>query len=174
MDRRNQAAPARIIARKERGLNRGAIFSSLPISEWKKRFEDKFIPEPSSGCWLWLGTACGRLYGSMGVRGNFIKATHVSLMLDGRHVPIGMGALHHCDNPACVNPEHLYVGDQTDNNRDASKRWRRGMKKETVKNIQLALSEDATRGRFTRISESFSVTKYVVSDIAHGKRWTSW
>ena len=44
-------------------------------------------------------------------------------------IPEGMSVLHHCDNPACCNPEHLYIGDHTDNMQDRKRRNRTNLQR---------------------------------------------
>lgn len=90
----------------------------------RARFLDKAVPEPNSGCWLWDGAQTPSGYGSLRVDGKTRKATHISLSLDGRPRPDGHMACHTCDNPSCVNPQHLYWGTGFDNMRDAAKRGR--------------------------------------------------
>lgn len=83
----------------------------------------KSIPEPNSGCWLWFGAMDKKGYGQIR-RGRTRPATHVALEMDGRAVPKGWQACHHCDNPSCVNPQHLFVGTALDNARDAMRKGR--------------------------------------------------
>lgn len=71
-------------------------------------------------CWLWTGR-CLRGYGqlSMGSRKAGIKGTHrVSWELHHGPIPKGLSVLHKCDNPACVRPDHLFLGTQQDNLQD--------------------------------------------------------
>lgn len=91
-----------------------------------ERFERKTIPEPNSGCLIWLGAnrpPAG--YGVMRDEQNAaVPATHIALQLDGRSVPSGMQALHRCDNPHCVNAEHLFIGSQQMNVDDMRRKQR--------------------------------------------------
>lgn len=99
-------------------------------STYVKRFEAKFSPEPNIGCWLWTaavsgpGIAAGKGYGAFSWPGG-TRATHFALKhYRGMDVPRGMGALHRCDQPSCVNPSHLFVGDQRANMRDCAAKGR--------------------------------------------------
>lgn len=80
-----------------------------------ERFEKKNVPEPNSGCSLWFGACDQGGYGQLRVDGRCMPATHIALELAGRPVPVGMRACHRCDNPPCVNADHLFVGDQIAN-----------------------------------------------------------
>ena len=82
-----------------------------------ERFEAKYTPEPMSGCWLWIGAVKASGYGVMHYAGRTQRAHRVSYELFVG--PIGSSwVLHRCDNPACVNPDHLFLGDAVDNARD--------------------------------------------------------
>lgn len=81
-----------------------------------ERFNAKYIPEPTSGCWIWTAyvNACG--YGIIGVRKRVnILAHRASWMLFRGEIPEGQNVLHRCDIPCCVNPDHLFLGTQVDN-----------------------------------------------------------
>lgn len=89
------------------------------------RFDRHVSIEPNSGCWLWTGSALRLGYGQMRVDGKCVLATHVSLLLAGRPRPSpGACARHKCDNPYCVNPDHLEWGTLKDNSRDSIERGR--------------------------------------------------
>lgn len=80
-----------------------------------ERIEMFSIPEPNSGCVLWFGSIDRFGYGQTSINGKVRRATHLALELDGRPVPAGMCACHRCDNPGCINADHLFIGSQSDN-----------------------------------------------------------
>lgn len=88
-----------------------------------KRFWEKTI-ECESGCIEWTGAKVPRGYGRVFWRGKPRYAHRVSLEMAGVEVPENLMVLHTCDNPSCVKPEHLRIGTQFDNMRDASRKGR--------------------------------------------------
>lgn len=82
------------------------------------RFDDKYTPEPMSGCWLWTGAVNNHGYGKIYHDNKPQMAHRVALMLAGVVVADTDVVRHKCDNPSCVNPDHLTVGTQSDNMQD--------------------------------------------------------
>ena len=95
-----------------------------------RRFQNKFIPEPNSGCWLWTCSVNKRGYGKLfGVKkarvGKQSEMAHrVSYQIYKGEIPEGLLVCHTCDNPCCVNPEHLFVGTHKDNYDDMRRKNR--------------------------------------------------
>ena len=102
------------------------------INHLKESFDNKWIPEPNSGCWLWVAGSCSLQPGSSGRYGAFyvpsekrnIGAHRVSWLLYRGELPNKAVVCHKCDTPSCVNPEHLFLGSHRDNTRDCMNKGR--------------------------------------------------
>lgn len=77
-----------------------------------------------SGCWNWIWKKDKDGYGLFHARPNHQKAHRFSYELHKGSIPPNMLVCHTCDNPSCVNPEHLWVGTVLDNNRDKENKGR--------------------------------------------------
>ena len=146
----------------------------------KERFEEKFIPVPWSGCWLWTGMLAGIGYAAIredAAKGSRQRrASHVSYEMYKGPIPKGILVLHKCDTPECVNPEHLFLGTHLDNAKDRNAKGRQAHNG-GEKNGQAKLTwERAEKLRsdkrpYTVLSKEYGVSIGNISSIKNRKRW---
>lgn len=80
---------------------------------------------PNGDCWLWKGRRNGHGYGEIKVAGVY-RAAHRIALFGVDNLKTRLFACHHCDNPQCVRPEHLFAGEAVDNIRDMFLKGRAG------------------------------------------------
>ena len=136
--------------------------------------EVRFFEKVKEGddCWEWAAKRNNKGYGMFGTnrKGHFKLAHRVSYELENGEIPEGMMVLHRCDNPGCVNPQHLFLGTRTDNTRDMHRKGRGwgGIGPETAFAI---LWEHRSRVPRKQIAETYGVSLHVVKDIAQRRSW---
>jgi hypothetical protein len=91
-----------------------------------EQFQDRCVPVPESGCWLWLGSVSSGGYGQLKIGGKLHRAHRLAWIVFRGPIPAGMMVCHRCDVPLCVNPDHLFVGTARDNFRDCLAKGRAG------------------------------------------------
>lgn len=96
-----------------------------------QRFWDKV--DKTDGCWLWTAARNTKGYGRFRVDGNLVSPHRFAYELEVGPIPNGLWVLHHCDNPRCVNPGHLFLGTHSDNMRDSFAKGRMDMQGRGVK-----------------------------------------
>lgn len=88
---------------------------------------------PNGDCWEWTGTLQGNGYGCFSYYGKPIAAHRFVYLLVHKELPYKKLICHSCDNPACVNPKHLWAGTHADNNNDKARKGRNIKGSEVVK-----------------------------------------
>lgn len=101
-------------------------------SRIERRTELFFSNINKGNCWEWTGKKTKYGYGIFGFLGESY-AHRVSWVIHNGEIPKEMFVLHKCDNPSCLNPSHLYLGNQTQNMKDRSERF--AGKSTAIKNI---------------------------------------
>jgi hypothetical protein len=152
--------------------------------------EDRFWAkvEKTNGCWWWTAGKTRKGYGSfgMGRRSDGKREAHrVAWELTSGPVPVGMCVLHHCDEPGCVNPAHLFLGTRADNMRDAAAKGRLGQQRnpalfqgersgraQLTEEIVSAIREDWSNGMTsTALARKYGIARTTAWQVAKGQRW---
>ncbi len=99
-------------------------FSNQWSMKSKKSFENKIELIPFTDCWIWMGSVNKKGYGRLKADGKMQYAHRFSYSIYVGEIPKYMLVCHNCDNPPCVNPNHLFLGSDIDNVNDMIKKRR--------------------------------------------------
>jgi len=147
-------------------------------STLRKRIEDKYMPEPMSGCWLWIGATGSGGYGSINAwkYGKSRAAHRIVYEMERGPIPDGMDLCHKCDVTSCVNPDHMFIGSTSDNIMDMVAKGRsRGVPGEN--NCKAKISENDVRlirketGTLAHIGRKYGLGTSAVHSIRTLKTW---
>lgn len=135
--------------------------------------------DKSGECWTWTGAHDRRGYGWFKRDRKMVKAHRLSWEMVHGPIQDGMFCCHHCDNPKCIRPGHLFLGTPRDNMRDMVAKGRhsrvRGEKVNGAKLTEakvIACHQRKAAGESTSaIAKSLGVHKHTVDLLLRGKTW---
>ena len=156
-------------------------FASVPV---ELRFWEKVCKyKEENACWGWLADKNVHGYGTFDLNGKSMLAHRVSWILTYGDFPRELCILHHCDNAACVRPNHLFIGTRQDNSDDMFKKHRerhdglRGklngmtkLTKEQVREIRKRYKEDVAISQLD-LAQVYSVTQSTIRRAISGETW---
>lgn len=144
-----------------------------------ERLQGLSIPEPNSGCYLWLGRLNEWGYGVFRIDGKTVLAHRASWEEERGEIPEGMKVCHSCDNPPCINPSHLWLGTDYDNTHDSMRKGRQRKRRgeqhgnASITEIQALeiISAIASGEKDRKISNKIGCSKNIVSMIRYNRIW---
>ena len=135
----------------------------------------------STGCWLWGASRDTKGYGSIGLfgRGTLARASRVAWLLSNGPIPAGQHVLHSCDNPPCVNPDHLFLGTNLDNAADMLAKGREahlsgernGRARLTRGQVAEIRHARAVGAGYRALAEQYGVSEGTIWWILSGRHW---
>lgn len=148
------------------------------LRTFSEQIERYAIPEPNTGCWLWMGVLDRGGYAKVSASHRTERASRMSWEVANGPIPDGLFACHRCDNRACVNPDHLFLGTHRDNMRDMASKGRsaRGERNVGAKLCEKDISEihEMFRAGATTsdVAKRFGVRQESANKIARGVTWS--
>jgi len=156
-------------------------FSAVrPHGSLEDRFFSKVIK--LDDCWMWAGNKRSNGYGAIqqGGRGSRTLSAHrVSYEIHKGEIPDGMVVMHSCDNPSCVNPDHLSVGTYKQNTHDMiAKGRKRTVAPKGTGNGKAKLNDDLVRyirqsdKKAASIARELGLSENCIRGVLSGRTWS--
>lgn len=145
----------------------------------KERLEKFSKKDEETGCIEWIGSHDVDGYGQTEYKGKNYRTHRLAYKIYIGSIPKGKIVCHHCDNPSCINTDHLYVGTYKDNAHDRMKRGRSNIKtgeessaSKLTRARAIELIQRRKNGeRSETLAEDYGITIWTVNDIMKGKSW---
>ena len=156
----------------------------LHLTRFPQDFLHRFWPrvQKTATCWLWLGTCANKGYGQIRFQNRMTLTHRIAWELHYGPIPAGLFVCHHCDNPPCCNPAHLFLGTNHDNLMDSSRKGRHKnpsflgssnpyskLKESDIVTIRL-LQQNGLPQR--SLAKQYNVSEALISRIIHRTIWS--
>lgn len=131
-----------------------------------------------SGCWNWTGSLAGGGYGQILIDNEPCRLHRLSYEIHRGPIPEGLFVCHHCDNRACFNPAHLFLGTNADNMADmVAKGRQRPAQGEAVGTSKLTEADviairSAVGMTHEQLASRYGISRPQVSNLRRGRGWT--
>jgi hypothetical protein len=124
-------------------------------------------------CIEWTGPLDGKGYGKQRIQGRLVGSHRLAFAAAHGPIPVGLDVLHRCDNPPCVNPDHLFLGTAADNARDmvAKGRQRNGRSARLTVAAVCEIRALGTTESASVLARRFGVSARSIYRVRWGRTW---
>lgn len=137
------------------------------------------LREMPSGCREWTRGKNSKGYGYLRFDGRDLRAHRLAFELENGPIPEGLSVCHRCDNPACCNPKHLFLGSAADNQQDKVAKGRHNPQRGSQNNYAKLNETQAMEIRERRslgepvasVAKDFGIHATTVSKVATSATW---
>jgi len=147
-----------------------------------QRFWGNVVCRDPDECWEWQASRTRHGYGRIKVgQGRATGAHRLSYLIHKGQIADGLLVCHSCDNPACCNPDHLFLGTYSDNSRDMVAKGRakgqygdaRSCVPAKIKETDVPQIRELAKSGMTKaaISRHFNVSREAIRDVVNGRTW---
>jgi hypothetical protein len=133
-------------------------------------------------CWLWNGATTNFGHGRIKINNKFFSVHRLSYIIHIGKIPKELFVCHHCDNPSCINPQHLFIGTRSDNMKDAYNKGRLKIphnkgenvpghiltEKDVKKIIKIKHTQKITD---SELGKKFRVARQTINGIINNEKW---
>jgi hypothetical protein len=145
-----------------------------------ERFNEKYVVNPKTGCWDWI-TGDSEEYPKFWNEGGYIRASRFSYQrASGARLRPEQCVCHSCDNPSCVNPGHLFIGNHLENMRDKAAKKRASRLPGTAngrakldEGTVTAIREEYAKGGVSQweLARRYSIGQSTISRVIRQQAW---
>lgn len=183
-----QDAPIAKSVRKDKGIRQGQPVRFIhahggrvqehPSRPIEERFWELVDKGDGTGCWDWKGSFGEGGYALLATRKFGNRAARISYILHYGSIPRGLYVCHHCDNPRCVRPEHLFLGTPHDNVADmiekgrhahGERHWKSKLTESDIPAIRALRAAGLSQ---QKIADRYGVSQETIGRIIRRKNWT--
>jgi hypothetical protein len=157
----------------------GHVAINQPKQFLQDRFWEKVDRRGPDECWEWQRVRKGYSYGTLKMGDTHILAHRISYEWHFGPIPDGMHVCHHCDNPPCVNPAHLFLGSHSENMKDMYRKGRHpghagelnGQAKLSLEKAKQIRCRRAKGETAVELASEYGVAKTTILKVLRGQSW---